>query len=199
MPRATWRIIPARVSSLWLTTSASAGSSFKVGAKRAEKRTRVVYIAIRAVATAGARSRPHARRKDGPPCVTLLRARGGGPHVREPNQLLQGRSARASLHALGAPARAAALRLPALLARRSRRVRRDARAGAPDRERDPRAAERDRRSPRLRLRARQGHDASGFRDAWKQLFDLGITAFAGDPDEGGLGAPLAVDVVVQEM
>ncbi|HZR81807.1 MAG TPA: acyl-CoA dehydrogenase [Candidatus Binatia bacterium] len=39
----------------------------------------------------------------------------------------------------------------------------------------------------------------GFRDAWKQLFDLGITAFAGDPDEGGLGAPLAVDVVVQEM
>jgi len=31
MPRATWRIMPARTMSLWLTTSASAGSSFKVG------------------------------------------------------------------------------------------------------------------------------------------------------------------------
>ena len=31
MPRATWRIIPARTMSLWLTTSASAGSSRSVG------------------------------------------------------------------------------------------------------------------------------------------------------------------------
>ena len=38
MPRATWRIIPARTSSRWLTTSASAGSSRSVGAKRRESR-----------------------------------------------------------------------------------------------------------------------------------------------------------------
>ena len=31
MPRATWRIMPARTISLWLTTSASAGTSRSVG------------------------------------------------------------------------------------------------------------------------------------------------------------------------
>src|SRR5580765_8996151 len=38
MPRATWRIMPARTRSLWLTTSASAGCSRSVGAKYEESR-----------------------------------------------------------------------------------------------------------------------------------------------------------------
>src|SRR5690348_13557312 len=38
MPRATCRIIPARTRSLWLTTSASAGSSRKVGARYDDSR-----------------------------------------------------------------------------------------------------------------------------------------------------------------
>ena len=38
MPRATWRIMPARTISLWLTTSASAGSSRRVGTRRWESR-----------------------------------------------------------------------------------------------------------------------------------------------------------------
>src|SRR5689334_9402497 len=39
MPRESWRIIPARTRSLWLTTSASAGSSFKVGIRVRLQRT----------------------------------------------------------------------------------------------------------------------------------------------------------------
>src|SRR5262245_42461542 len=38
MPAPSWRINPARTSSLWLTTSASAGSSRKVGTKYCDQR-----------------------------------------------------------------------------------------------------------------------------------------------------------------
>src|SRR5262249_3719219 len=45
MPLATCRIIPARTRSLWLTTSASAGSSRSVGARYEERRRTAALIA----------------------------------------------------------------------------------------------------------------------------------------------------------
>ena len=44
MPRATWRIMPARTRSRWLTTSASAGSSRSVGAKSWLRRARAAQV-----------------------------------------------------------------------------------------------------------------------------------------------------------
>lgn len=39
----------------------------------------------------------------------------------------------------------------------------------------------------------------GFRDAWRKLFELGITQFAIEPEHGGFGGPAVVEILLQEI
>ena len=43
------------------------------------------------------------------------------------------------------------------------------------------------------------HTPAGFQDAWKKLFELGLIGLSMPPEAGGLGAPNAIAVVVQEF
>ena len=60
-------------------------------------------------------------------------------------------------------------------------------------------AQRDRRPRGLPARERQVITPTGFKEAWKKLYEAGCKTLGVDPEHGGQGAPLTLQVLVEEM